>query len=135
MLNSLWNRVVAKLAQAWKWLLGQTTIDEKIEEKVDNAKRTYNVVRGRVEDVIEEVKDVIEAVEEASEDIMEEVNDVIEAVKSPIVIDGKVTKSKLRALKKQELLDHASANFGAELDSSLNKTNLINKVYELHHKK
>ena len=135
MLKSLWNQVVAKLAQAWNWLLGRTTIDEKIEEKVDNAKRTVIAVKDRVQDVVEEVKDVIEAVEDASEDIMEEVKDVVEAIKSPIVIDGKVTKSKLRGLKKQELLDHARAEFNQELDSSLTKTNLINKVYELHNKK
>lgn len=135
MLKSLWNRVVAKLAQAWNWLLGRTTIDERIIETVDNAKRTVIAVKDRVEDVVEEVQDVIEAVKDASEDIMEEVNDVVEAVKSPIVIEGKVTKSKLRALKKQDLIDHARANFDAELDSSLTKTNLINKVYELHHKK
>ena len=122
------------LKRFWNWLLGKTTIDERIEETVDNAKRTVIAVKDRVEDVVEEVQDVIEAVKEASEDIMEEVNDVVEAVKSPIVIEGKVTKSKLRALKKQDLIDHARANFDAELDSSLTKTNLINKVYELHHK-
>ena len=110
-------------------------IDERIIETVDNAKRTVNAVKDRVEDVVEEVQDVIEAVKDASEDIMEEVQDVVEAVKSPIVIEGKVTKSKLRALKKQDLLDHANANFDVELDSSLTKTNLINKVYELHNKK
>ena len=123
------------LKRFWNWLLGQTTIDEKIEEKVDNAKRTVTAVKTRAKKVVKEVKDVIEAVEEASEDIMEEVKDVVEAVKSPIVIDGKVTKSKLRGLKKQELLDHAKAEFNNELDSSLTKTNLINKVYELHNKK
>ena len=123
------------LKRFWNWLLGKTTIDERIEETVDNAKRTVIAVKDRVEDVVEEVQDVIEAVKEASEDIMEEVNDVVEAVNSPIVIEGKVTKSKLRALKKQDLIDHARANFDAELDSSLTKTNLINKVYELHHKK
>ena len=135
MLRSLWNRVVAKLAQAWNWLLGRTTIDERIIETVDNAKRTVNAVRDRVEDVVEEVQDVFEAVKEASGDVMEEVNDVAEALRGGPVIEGKVTKSKLRGLKKQELLDHARAEFNAELDSSLNKTNLINKVYELHHRK
>ena len=135
MLKSFWNRVVAKLAQAWNWLLGRTTIDERIIETVDNAKRTIITARERVEDVVEEVQDVFEAVKEASEDIKEEVQDVVEAVKSPIVIEGKVTKSKLRTLKKQDLIDHARANFDAELSSSLTKTNLINKVYELHHKK
>ena len=123
------------LKRFWNWLLGQTTIDEKIEEKVDNAKRTINAVKARVEDVVEEVKDVIEAVEEAAEDIMDQVDDVIEAVKSPIVIEGKVTKSKLRGLKKQQLLDHARAEFDETFESSMTKTNLINKVYELHHKK
>jgi uncharacterized protein YoxC len=135
MLKSFWNQVVAKLAQAWNWLLGRTTIDERIIETVDGAKRTVKAVKDRVEDVVEEVQDVFEAVKDASEDIMEEVNDVVEAVKSPIVIEGKVTKSKLRTLKKQDLIDHARANFDAKLDSSLTKTNLINKVYELHHKK
>tara|TARA_R100000951_G_scaffold5517_1_gene5982 strand:- start:1380 stop:1787 length:408 start_codon:yes stop_codon:yes gene_type:complete len=135
MLKSLWNRVVAKLAQAWNWLLGRTTIDERVIETVDNAKRTVKVVKERVEDVVEEVQDVFEAVKEASGDIKEQVKDVLEAVNSPIVIEGKVTKSKLRTLKKQDLIDHANINFDAELDLSLTKTNLINKVYELHHKK
>ena len=40
------------LKRFWNWLLGQTTIDEKIEEKVDNAKRTVNAVKARVEDVV-----------------------------------------------------------------------------------
>ena len=123
------------LKRFWNWLLGQTTIDEKIEEKVDNAKRTIVAVKNRVEDVVDEIKDVVEAVEDASEDIMDQVEDVIEAVKSPIVIEGKVTKSKLRMLKKQDLLDHASVEFETELDSKLTKTNLVNKVYELHHNK
>ena len=123
------------LRRFWNWLLGQTTIDEKIEEKVDNAKRTINAVKDRVEDVVDEVKDVIEAVEEAREDIAEQVGDVVEAVKSPIIIEGKVTKSKLRMLKKADLVEHADAQFNAKLDVTLTKTNLINKVYELHHKK
>ena len=123
------------LRRFWNWLLGQTTIDEQIEEKVDNAKRTIVATKAKAKRVVKEVKDVIEAVEEAAEDIMDQVNDVAEAIKSPIVIEGKVTKSKLRMLKKQDLLDHASVEFGAELDSKLAKTNLVNKVYELHHNK
>ena len=123
------------LKRFWNWLLGQTTIDEKIEEKVDNAKRTIVATKAKAKRVVKEVKDVIEAVEEAAEDIMDQVGDVAEAVKSPIIIEGKVTKSKLRMLKKQDLLDHASVEFDAELDSKLTKTNLVNKVYELHHNK
>ena len=123
------------LKRFWNWLLGQTTIDERIEEKVDNAKRTIVATKAKAKRVVEEVKDVIEAVEEAAEDIMDQVEDVAEAIKSPIVIEGKVTKSKLRELKKADLLQHAEATFGAKLDTKLNKTNLINKVYELHNKK
>jgi len=104
MLRSLWNRVVAKLAQAWNWLLGRTTIDERIIETVDNAKRTVIAVKDRVEDVVEEVQDVMEAVKEASEDVIEEVNDVAEALRGGPVIEGKVTKSKLRGLKKKNCL-------------------------------
>ena len=123
------------LRRFWNWLLGQTTIDEQIEEKVDNAKRTIVATKKKAKKIVEEVKDVIEAVEEAREDIMDQVGDVVEAVKSPIVIEGKVTKSKLRELKKADLLQHAEQAFDTKLDAKLNKTNLINKVYELHNKK
>lgn len=122
------------LRRFWNWLLGRTTIDEKIVEKVDNAKRTINAVKDRVEDVVDEVKDVIEAVEEAREDIMDQVGDVVEAVKSPIVIEGKVTKSKLRMLKKDDLISHAKSEFNVQFEDGITKTNLINKVYELHRK-
>ena len=123
------------LKRFWNWLLNQTTIDEKIEEKVDNAKRTIVAVKNRVEDVVDEIKDVVEAVEDASEDIMDQVEDVIEAVKSPIVIEGKVTKSKLRMLKKDDLIGHAKQEFNTIFEDGITKTNLVNKVYELHHKK
>lgn len=116
------------LKRLWKWLLGQTTIDEKIEEKVDNAKRTVVAVK-------EEVIDIKEAVQEAIENISEEVEDVVELVQTGVVIEGKVTKSKLRELKKADLLKHAEETFETSFDPKLNKTNLVNKVYELHHKK
>jgi uncharacterized hydantoinase/oxoprolinase family protein len=116
------------LKRFWNWLLGKTTIDEKIEEKVNNAKKTIVAVK-------KEIADVKEAVADAIEDISEEVEDVAEAVKAGVLIQGKVTKSKLRRIKKQDLLDHAKVEFGQEFDKGMNKTNLINKVYELHHKK
>ena len=47
----------------------------------------------------------------------------------------KVTKSSLRTMKKVELIFQAKKDFGIKLDSNLSKTALINKVYELHHKK
>lgn len=120
------------LKRFWNWLLGKTTIDEKIEEKVDNAKRTIIAAKVKVNKVVEEVKDVIEAVEEAREDILDEVHDVVEAVKSEVVIKGKVTKSKLNALKKEDLLQHADEEFGEKFDSKITKSNLVNKIYTLH---
>jgi|SaaInl85LU_5_DNA_1037374.scaffolds.fasta_scaffold108199_1 uncharacterized protein YwqG len=130
------------LKRFWNWLLGQTTIDEKIEEKVDNAKRTVYAVR-------EELADVKEAIKDAIEDITEEVVDVKKAAQGKSVerkptvkraggvaaAPKKMTKSALREMKKADLIAHAEKEFGQTLDSSLNKTNLINKVYELHHKK
>lgn len=52
------------LKKFWNWLLGQTTIDEKIVAKVEEVKKTVAVVEARVERVVEEAKDVVEAVKE-----------------------------------------------------------------------
>lgn len=101
------------LKRLWNWLLGKTTIDEKIEEKVDNAKRTITAVKAKGKKVIEEVKDVVDA------------------INAPI-FEGKVTKSKLRELKKSELQSHAKVEFNEDFDDSVTKSNLINKIYELH---
>ena len=103
------------LKRFWNWLLGKTTIDEKIVE-------TY-------EDVKEEVQEKIEDVKEYVDNVVAETQDVVSAIK------GKVTKSKLRTLTKAQLLDEAKSVFGVELDPKDNKTTLINKVYNLHHKK
>lgn len=108
------------LKRLWNWLLGKTTIDEQIVEKVDNAKRTITAVKAKGKKVVEEIKDVVE-----------EVKDVVEAVQAPL-FEGKVTKSKLRELKKSELQAHAKAEFKEEFDDSVTKSNLINKIYELH---
>jgi len=122
------------LKRFWNWLLGQTTIDEKIEEKVDNAKRTIVATKKKVIERVQEVKEEIAEAKDAIEDAIEQVKDVVEAAQGNL-IEGKVTKSKLRMLKKQDLLDHAKSEFSADLDTKLSKTNLVNKVYELHHKK
>jgi uncharacterized membrane protein len=97
------------LKRLWNWLLGKTTIDEQIVEKVDNAKRTITAVKAKGKKVVEEIKDV----------------------QAPL-FEGKVTKSKLRELKKSELQAHAKAEFKEEFDDSVTKSNLINKIYELH---
>ena len=110
------------LKRFWNWLLGKTTLDEQIEEKVDNAKRTIVATKKKVVKRVEEVKEEIAEAREAIEDAIEQVKDVVEAAQGDL-IEGKVTKSKLRMLKKQDLLDHAKSEFSADLDAKLSKTN------------
>jgi len=112
------------IKRAWNWLLGKTTIDEKVVEVVKEAKE-------RLAEVKEEFAEAKEAVKEA----VEQAKDVVEAAKGGIIIEGKATKGKIRGFKKDELIDHAKANFNVVLDSSLTKTNVVNKVYELHNGK
>lgn len=108
------------LKRFWNWLLGKTTIDEKVVEVVEE-------VKDRVEAVKEQIEDVKEAVEE----VIEEAKDVVEAAKGSL-IEGKVTKSKLNVCKKADLLQHAVDEFGEEFDPKITKSNLVNKIYTLH---
>lgn len=93
----------------WNRLLSKTTIDERLES------------------ALEEARELSETIDE----VMEQAKDVFEAANGTL-IEGKVTKSKLREMKKAELLKYAEKVFGITLDSSLTKTNIVNKVYELH---
>jgi hypothetical protein len=56
------------LKNFWNWLLGQTTIDEKIEAKVIEAK--------------EEIAEAKEVIKEATKKIVEEAQDVVAVVES-----------------------------------------------------
>jgi uncharacterized protein (UPF0335 family) len=94
----------------WNRLLNKTTIDEQIMDTVADAKEKLESVKEEFADVAEELKDVMSA------------------------IKGKVTKSKLRSMTKVQMLEAAKKDHNVELDSKLNKTNLINKVYELYNK-
>ena len=130
-LKRLWNWLLLSIKKGWNWLLGQTTIDEKVVD-------TYNQTKDRVEDVIEDVKDRVEDVKEeiaeakeAISEAVEQAKDVVEAAKGSL-IEGKVTKSKLNAFKKSELLQHADDEFGEKFDSKITKSNLVNKLYTLH---
>jgi len=121
------------LLKSWNWLKDQTTIDEKIEEKVDNitteAKRRYSRVK-------EEIKDV----KKSASEVIKQADDVVKAAagskrKGRKPSTKKITKSTLRAMKKAELVKIAKKEFKVDLDSKLTKSNLVNKVYELYHKK
>ena len=50
------------LKKFWNWLLGQTTLDEKIEAKVAEVKEEVADVVEAAKVVVEEAKDVVETV-------------------------------------------------------------------------
>lgn len=50
------------LKKLWNWLLGQTTVDEKIEAKVAEIKEEVTEVVEAAKVVVEETKDVVETV-------------------------------------------------------------------------
>jgi|TARA_R110001592_G_scaffold349209_1_gene644030 uncharacterized protein YoxC len=58
------------LKRFWNWLLGKTTIDEKIEAKIDEVKERVNRVK-------EEIADV----KEAASEVIDQAKDVVDAVK------------------------------------------------------
>jgi len=96
-------------------------IPDVIEDKVDEVKTKINkkttAVKTRVKKVKAEVKDVVE-----------EVKDVVSAIK------GKPTKSKLNSLTKEQLVSAAKKDHGVDLDVSVQKSTLVNKVYSLYNK-
>ena len=98
----------------WNRLLSKTTIDENLEELIDNAKRTIVVKRDQAGEAIEDL------VEDIKEDLY--------------VLKGKVTKSRLRAMKKADLIKNAFEQFDESVDKKLDKTAIINKLYSLHNK-
>jgi len=130
-LKMIWNWLLASIKRGWNWLLGQTTLDERVVD-------TYNQAKDRVEDAVDEVKDRVKSVKEelkeakeAISEAVEQAKDVVEAAQGKL-IEGKVTKSKLNAIKKGDLLQHAKDEFGKEFDSKMPKSTLVNKIYGLH---
>lgn len=93
-------------------------IEDKVDEVKEKVTKKAKAVKARVKKVKEEVKDVVE-----------EVNDVVSAIK------GKPTKSKLNSLTKEQLVSAAKSDHGVDLDISVQKSTLVNKVYSLYNKK
>lgn len=107
-----------------------------------------DVVEDAVEDVKEEIK---EEVAEAKAKVKakakkakatakkrvakakEELGDVADALKGIPVIEGKVTKTKLRALSKEDLIALADKKFDMAFEEGVTKTNMVNRVYELYY--
>ena len=124
------------LKQIWQWLKDQTSVDEKVKETTDEFITRYNRVKQEVQDIQYEFNDV----KESATNVIKQVDDVAKAVggskrKGRKPSTTKITKSTLRVMKKAELLKTAKKEFKMDLDSKLTKSNLVNKVYELYHKK
>ena len=97
-------------------------IPDVVEDKVDE-------VKGKGQKKVKAVKTRVKNVKDEIEDVVEELEDVFQAIK------GKVTKSKLNSLTKQQLVDAAKKDHGTDLDVSVKKSTLVNKVYSLYNKK
>lgn len=93
-------------------------VEDKVEDIKDDASETIKKAKARIKKVKAEVKDVVD-----------EVNDVVSAIK------GKPTKSKLNSMTKEQLVDAAKQDHGVELDGSVQKSTLVNKVYALYNGK
>ena len=93
-------------------------IPDEIEDAVEDVKKVAKTVKRRAKKVKAELKEVAG-----------ELQDVIQAIK------GKPTKSKLNSLTKQQLIDAAKKDHGADFDLTVKKSTLVNKVYSLYNKK
>ena len=100
-------------------------IPDAVEDAVEDVKEFAEDVK----ETAAEVKRRAKAVKEELADVVEEARDVADAFK------GKVTKSKLRTMTKKQLLEHSENDLGEKLDSSLTKSNIINRVYSIHQSK
>ena len=63
--------------KTWNWLLGKTTVDEKVVEVVREAKKDIKVVKARAKRVAEETKDVVSAAKE----VVRQSKDVVDAAR------------------------------------------------------
>ena len=98
--------------------------------------RDGDYIPDEVEDAVEDVKDVAKEVKRRAAAVKEELSDVIEEARDvKDAFKGKVTKSKLRSMTKKQLLAHSENDLGEKLDSSLTKSNIINKIYSIHQSK
>lgn len=93
-------------------------VEDKVEDIKEDVQATVKKAKARVKKVKAEINDVVE-----------ELGDVVSAIK------GKPTKTKLNSLTKQQLVDSTKADHGVELDPSVKKSTLVNKVYTIYNKK
>ena len=97
-------------------------IPDVVEDKLDQ-------IEAKLQKKVKAVKTRVQNVKDEIEDVVEELSDVVSAIK------GKPTKSKLNSLTKQQLVDSAKADHGEDLDITVKKSTLVNKVYSIYNKK
>lgn len=104
-------------------------IADDIEDAIQDVKDEVDAVKSNIDKKVKSAKKRVNTVIDELEDVAEEISDVVSAIK------GKVTKSKLNSMTKQQLIDAAMKDFNVELDGSVRKSTLVNKVYGLYHNK
>jgi gas vesicle protein len=97
-------------------------IPDVVEDKVDE-------IEAKVQKKVKAVKTRVKNVKDEIEDVVEEIEDVFQAIK------GKVTKSKLNSMTKDQLVQAAKTDHNVELDGTVKKSTLVNKVYSLYNNK
>lgn len=88
--------------------------------------RDGDYIPDEVEDAVEDVKETVAEVKRRAANVKKELKDVASAIK------GKPTKANLNRLTKDKLIEAAKKDFNTDLDPSLSKSNLVNKVYGLY---
>jgi len=98
--------------------------------------RDGDFIPDEIEDAVEDVKEVAKTVKRRAKKVKAELGDVVDELQDVVqAFKGKPTKSKLNSLTKQQLIDAAKKDHGADLDLSIKKSTLVNKVYSLYNKK
>jgi hypothetical protein len=98
--------------------------------------RDGDYIPDEIEDAVEDVKKVAKTVKRRAKKVKAELGDVVGELQDVVqAIKGKPTKSKLNSLTKQQLIDAAKKDHGADFDLTVKKSTLVNKVYSLYNKK
>ena len=84
------------LKRFWNWLLGRTTVDEKVIEVIKEAKKGIVEIKARTSKVVKEAKEVGVALKK----VVEESKDVVKAATTPITHKPRKTKAKKFEAKK-----------------------------------
>tara|TARA_B110000858_G_C17689567_1_gene420617 strand:+ start:622 stop:1017 length:396 start_codon:yes stop_codon:yes gene_type:complete len=95
-----------------------------------------DVVEDKVDDIKDDVKATIQKAKTRAKKVKEEIGDVVTELSDVVsAIQGKPTKTKLNKLTKQQLVDSTKNDHGVDLDPSVKKSTLVNKVYSIYNKK